>query len=462
MAAPAMEVEERESDYRDVLNLLPVFWLPVCLRELVMFRVILTGFLEPPWLANKAVDEVPSREQYSGNHGKGGRPKKHQQVQARSAEAEIRWIMKDILSDQGKPDFRKTCVCSASSQLSRERQRLLKLEQRCIQRSLRLADREDAVNDLEGHVWQREDGLSGCLKIASLGLLKFLIECASYFEKLAEKRESFLQEELSVASALQALEVAQIRAGELQAANAAQDREVQQQQRQLVRTKQRLEKRLERVERERASFVEERTALTELEESEQGKTPPISSEALRAKARSGEPIAAYGLGWVRAWQTRLEPLRREMQTKEADLDERQSLIQRRRTALQQREERLQLLTSELAEAHDTEAESRKTSAEKEKRLEEIWEQIYQRQSVLEAAAELGRCRSCKAPLHMQEYICNRAARAESGVGPAGRSGVQRPRVKTFEASTQTDVEFAEAEVQATATTAHQEVQVQMN
>ena len=37
------------------------------------------------------------------------------------------------------------------------------------------------VNDLEGHVWQREDGLSGCLKIASLGLLKFLIECASYF-----------------------------------------------------------------------------------------------------------------------------------------------------------------------------------------------------------------------------------------------------------------------------------------
>jgi len=71
--------------------------------------------------------------------------------------------------------------------------------------------------------------------------------------------------------------------------------------------------------------------------------------------------------------------------------------------------------------------------------------------------ELGRCRSCKAPLHMQEYICNRAARAQSGVGPAG-SGVQRPRVKTFEASTQTDVEFAEAEVQATATTAHQEVQ----
>lgn len=85
MAVPAMEVEERESDYRDVLNLLPVFWLPVCLRELVMFRVILTGFLEPPWLANKAVDEVPSREQYSGNHGKGGRPKKHQQVQVRSS-----------------------------------------------------------------------------------------------------------------------------------------------------------------------------------------------------------------------------------------------------------------------------------------------------------------------------------------------------------------------------------------
>lgn len=58
--------------------------------------------------------------------------------------------------------------------------------------------------------------------------------------------------------------------------------------------------------------------------------------------------------------------------------------------------------------------------------------------------ELGRCRSCKAPLHMQEYICNRAARVPAGAGPAARSGVQRPRVKTFEASTQTDVEFAEA------------------
>ncbi|CAE7943112.1 unnamed protein product, partial [Symbiodinium necroappetens] len=68
---------------------------------------------------------------------------------------------------------------------------------------------------------------------------------------------------------------------------------------------------------------------------------------------------------------------------EADLDERQSLLQRRRAALQQREERIQVLTSELAEAHETEAESRRTSAEKEKRLEEIWEQIYQRQAVLE-------------------------------------------------------------------------------
>ena len=28
------------------------------------------------------------------------------------------------------------------------------------------------VNDLEGHVWQREDGLSGCLKIAEFGFIE--------------------------------------------------------------------------------------------------------------------------------------------------------------------------------------------------------------------------------------------------------------------------------------------------
>ncbi|OLP83432.1 histone H3-like centromeric protein cpar-1 [Symbiodinium microadriaticum] len=133
MAAPAVEVEEKDQgDYRDLLNLLPAWWLPLSVRNLVMIRVILTGFLGEPWVT-KAVDEVPCREKYTGNHGKGGRPKKHQQVQvrssgrfggqARSAEAEIRWcqrhwdqplfqrakfvrIVKDILSDLGKKDFR--------------------------------------------------------------------------------------------------------------------------------------------------------------------------------------------------------------------------------------------------------------------------------------------------------------------------------------------------------------------
>ena len=85
MAAPAVEVEEKDQgDYRDLLNLLPAWWLPLSVRNLVMIRVILTGFLGEPWVT-KAVDEVPCREKYTGNHGKGGRPKKHQQVQVRSS-----------------------------------------------------------------------------------------------------------------------------------------------------------------------------------------------------------------------------------------------------------------------------------------------------------------------------------------------------------------------------------------
>ncbi|CAJ1461992.1 unnamed protein product [Effrenium voratum] len=86
----------------------------------------------------------------------------------------------------------KTCVCAASASLGRERSRLLKLEQRCLQRTLRIVEKEEAVEDLENEVEARE-------------------------RELAEKRDAFLLEEQQVAQNLEALQKSTREAQQLQA-----------------------------------------------------------------------------------------------------------------------------------------------------------------------------------------------------------------------------------------------------
>lgn len=75
-----------------------------------------------------------------------------------------------------------------------------------------------------------------------------------------------------------------------------------------------------------------------------------------------------------------------------------------------------------------------------------WKPVKGVKVVLE---ELGCCRSCRAPLAVPEYICNSAARLGPRPLSACRRGIQHPRVKTFEVSTQTDVEFCDVGAQAT-------------
>lgn len=70
--------------------------------------------------------------------------------------------------------------------------------------------------------------------------------------------------------------------------------------------------------------------------------------------------------------------------------------------------------------------------------------------------ELGCCHKCQKPVAVPEYICNNLARPWS----AKTAAAQR-RVRTFEASTQTEATYTEVEVQATAPVAEAEAQAQV-
>ncbi|CAE8678015.1 unnamed protein product, partial [Polarella glacialis] len=67
----------------------------------------------------------------------------------------------------------KTCVCAASSQLGRERSRLLKEERQVLLRGQRLAQREDGVDEMDSRL-------------------------ASDEQELAERRQQFVHGEVAV------------------------------------------------------------------------------------------------------------------------------------------------------------------------------------------------------------------------------------------------------------------------
>ena len=76
------EEEEDEGSFRDLINLIPAMWLPLALRQ-VMIRVIVTGFLGEP----KPLPDRSNLEKYTGNGGKGGRPKKNQVAEVKTTGA---------------------------------------------------------------------------------------------------------------------------------------------------------------------------------------------------------------------------------------------------------------------------------------------------------------------------------------------------------------------------------------
>ncbi|CAJ1374938.1 unnamed protein product [Effrenium voratum] len=259
----------------------------------------------------------------------------------------------------------KTCVCAASASLGRERSRLLKLEQRCLQRTLRIVEKEEAVEDLENEVEARE-------------------------RELAEKRDAFLLEEQQVAQNLEALQKSTREAQQLQASLAERQQEVLQRQKVQQKQRQKLTKRLQRAEATEEHLKEERKNLEHMEVAEPGEPDAQEAELLRQKTaarRAAVGEAQEQLEELRkelqAWQAKLEPVRRELQMKEADLDERRIFMERSKEELNLREQR------HLEQRAMREAELEKVAAAKlqtaslEKQLEELWDEIHQRRQILQ-------------------------------------------------------------------------------
>eukprot|EP00434_Breviolum_minutum_P022448 symbB.v1.2.019814.t1/scaffold1640.1/size107948/3 len=219
---------------------------------------------------------------------------------------------------------------------------------------------------------------------------------------------------------------------------------------------------------------------------------PLRQAALKAARHEGEELREM----VTSWQSKLEPLRRELQMKEADLDERSSSMLRRREKLEQSEQCLaqQRMESEVAAASHAPNAARQRKAELQQQLEELCEEVDQKQQMLQdirckkteristlrddlaaaelaecawrdrcatlegrkkelleqiqleesqvnakvtrgdgACKELGRCRKCNKQVAVPEYVCNSLARQ----GAVSTAPVRR--VRTYEASIQAPI-----------------------
>ncbi|CAL1143608.1 unnamed protein product [Cladocopium goreaui] len=271
--------------------------------------------------------------------------------------------------EKGRLSKLKTCVCAASAQLGREKSRLLKLEQKYVQRANRVLEREEVVDDLDSEAMRKE-------------------------EELVERREHFMLQELHVSQELEALQQSTREAQQLQAVLAERHHEVLRQERQQMRQQLRLSKRMERVDDTSRHICEERqrwqdrgeaveqTELRLLEaetEALRGKLP-LRCEALEEARRNGEELREE----VASWQAKLEPIRRELQMKEADLDERCTSVARRKEELELREQRLAQRRVELEEAAErAPLAARQRKAELQNQLEELCEEVDQRQQMLQ-------------------------------------------------------------------------------
>lgn len=86
---------------------------------------------------------------------------------------------------------------------------------------------------------------------------------------------------------------------------------------------------------------------------------------------------------VRERQDVLEPVRGGLQAKEADLNERQVLLDRRRAELEEREAALEERAAELARLTQQGDAIRRDNDDAERRLALLWDDLHQRQQVLE-------------------------------------------------------------------------------
>lgn len=127
----------------------------------------------------------------------------------------------------------KLCVCGASSQLGRERSRLLRAEQLVAQRQARLAEREEAFNAFDEKVRRRE-------------------------EDLRERQLQRSGEDIEIVRRLDTLAQAMCRVEERHEEVQQRERALQQRFKDFARRQQRAQKRLERAEAAWQQLAEDR------------------------------------------------------------------------------------------------------------------------------------------------------------------------------------------------------------
>jgi len=265
----------------------------------------------------------------------------------------------------------KLCVCGASSQLGRERSRLLRAEQLLGQRHRRLAAQEIVVRSAEAAVENDEEELHEIHRMVALE------------EALALERE-------------EALRLAELRTE----ARCEEAIEAEGQEEALRRDLQRREllarKRLSRAEETRRELAGEAAprALAAREACDAEAAAVEEVECLTADteeeltqfreelARLREEVARRRVE-VRARQDDLEPIQSDLQAKEADLSERQALLERRKASVAAREAALEGDKAKVSVDLERHAALQQQAAAVERRLAALWDDIHQRQQVVD-------------------------------------------------------------------------------
>merc|ERR1719198_2903002 len=130
---------------------------------------------------------------------------------------------------------------------------------------------------------------------------------------------------------------------------------------------------------------------------------------------------------VRTRQDELEPIQGDLQAKEADLNERQVLFERRRAKLTERESKLEKLCAESANASKKCGVLRQSNEDAEQRLARLWDDIHQRQQVLDDIGLSLRGREERLTAAEHSLVCAREAQLLDG--NTGSNVASSPKAK---------------------------------
>lgn len=239
-----------------------------------------------------------------------------------------------------------------------------------IQRALRIAEREEAFAAFEEKIGRRE-------------------------EELCELAEDQRCQDEDLTRRLENIGATVQQAEEERRAAEVREERCETRQRELHRQQVRLQKRLERVASTREQLEEDRSDTATLESEyctcarslkDLRQRATVSENELYDRQRrleQRENEFAQLRSAVKLRQEQLEPLQSDLQAKEADLNEREAILGRRRREIEEREACLERALQETASASESSAAAQQRNDEAERRLTLLWDDIHQRQQVVE-------------------------------------------------------------------------------